>query len=217
MSRKRNFKLLAMAVVLLIASACAKTIPEPEVAEPKAIKTQPVSEGSLWPGENSRNSLFMDNKATSVGDIITVHLVEETTASNGAYTATLRENDHAFSLSTDPTQDATEFSFGGGSEFTGEGSTSRSDRLISTISALVIEVLPNGTMRIDGRRKLRINNGDQYIHVKGLVRREDISYDNSVLSTKIANAEISYDGVGQLDRSQVSGWIGQTLDYIWPF
>ncbi len=217
MNRIRNFKLLAIGVMLLLASACGKTIPEPEVAEPRKIRTQPASEGSLWPGENAKNSLFMDNKATSVGDIITVHLVEETTATNNADTSTLRESEHTFSLSTDPAEAATEFGFKGGSEFNGESSTSRSDRLVSTISVLVIEVFPNGTMKIDGRRKLRINNGDQYIHVKGLVRREDINYDNSILSTKIANAEISYDGVGQLDKSQKGGWLGNALDTLWPF
>lgn len=204
----------------VIFSSCAsKEIPDPVVTEPEPV-TVTTTEGSLWPGETPQNMLFTDNKASRAGDIITIHLVERTTASNKAATKLKRDKETNFSFSTQATPDPAEgnkFGFGGDNSFDGSGSTSRSETLVSTISATVIEVLPNGTMKIDGRRQLKMNNADQYIRVTGLVRKEDINYDNSILSTKIANAEITYDGVGDLDKHQRSGWLGRALTKIWPF
>jgi flagellar L-ring protein precursor FlgH len=215
----KYLKLAAAAMLVLAFSSCAKEIPEPDVVEPEPIKLT-ITEGSLWPGETPQNMLFSDNKASREGDIITVHLVERTTASNKAATKMKREKKFGFSFTTqtlpDPA-DGSKFGFSGENGFNGSGSTNRSDTLISTISATVIEVLPNGTMKIDGRRQLKLNNADQYIRVTGLVRKEDINYDNTILSTKIANAEITYDGVGDLDRHQRSGWLGRVLNIIWPF
>lgn len=211
-----KIKLVAVVLILLFAAACAKKrIPEPLVVEPEAPKATSASEGSLWPGENSSNNLFSDNKATNVGDIVTVHLVEKTTASNKANTSTSRSQENTFAFSTGA--DPTEFSFGGGQKFGGLGSTSRSESLVSTITAMIIEVLPNGTMKIDGMRKLKINDAEQFVRVTGIIRRQDINFDNSILSTKIANAEIAYDGVGALDGTQRSGFMGRMFNKIWPF
>lgn len=210
----------AAAVLAVVFSSCAgKEIPDPVVTEPEPIKIV-TTEGSLWPGETPANRLFSDSKATLAGDIVTVYLVERTTATNQASTKLKREKNSGFSFSTQTLPDAatgTKMGLSGDNIFSGSGSTKRSDTLVSTISATVIEVLPNGTMRIDGRRMLKMNNEDQYIRVTGLVRKEDINYDNTILSTKIANAEISYDGVGDIDRHQRSGWLGRALDKIWPF
>ncbi|MFQ5431470.1 MAG: flagellar basal body L-ring protein FlgH [Nitrospinota bacterium] len=216
----RNSISVAAAVLAVIFSSCAgKEIPDPLVTEPEPARIA-TTEGSLWPGETPQNMLFSDNKATRAGDIITVHLVERTTASNKAATRLKREKKTGFGFSTQSLPAAatgTKMGLAGENSFNGSGSTNRSETLISTISATVIEVLPNGTMKIDGRRQLKMNNADQYIRVTGLVRKEDINYDNSILSTKIANAEISYDGVGDLDRHQRSGWLGRALTKIWPF
>jgi len=217
MSRIHIYMLAAVSI--LFTSSCAKEIPEPLVFEPEPLKVV-TTEGSLWAGENARNSFFSDSKASGVGDLITVHLIESTTASNKANTKNSRDKQFGLNLltqsGTNPLE-RTQFGINGSNKFTGSGSTNRSEKLVSTISATITEVLSNGTMKIDGRRKLKINNSDQYIRVSGLIRREDINYDNSILSTKIANAEITYDGVGDLDRQQKSGWLGRALDTIWPF
>jgi len=209
----------AVAFAVIFSSCAGKEIPDPVVTESEPARVT-TTEGSLWPGETPGNMLFSDNKATRTGDIITVHLVERTTASNKASTRLNREKKTGFSFSTqtlpDPA-DGTKLGLSGNNSFNGSGSTNRSETLVSTISATVIEVLPNGTMKIDGRRQLKMNNEDQYIRVSGLVRKEDINYDNSILSTKIANAEITYDGVGDIDRHQRSGWLGRALNKIWPF
>lgn len=206
---------LFAAVFALFAASCAgKQIPEPAAVDPEPPRPS-FTEGSLWPGEEVHGTLFADNKAARAGDIITVHLVENTTASNKASTIKERQQKNDIKISTGDIP--TEIGLAGGSRFRGGGDTSRSEKLVSTVSVMVVEVLPNGNLQVDGRRKIRINNADQYVRVKGFVRREDINYDNSVLSTKIANAEITYDGVGDLDKQQKSGWMGRALDAIWPF
>ena len=215
----RNSIRAAVAIAVIFSSCAGKEIPDPVVTEPEPV-TLTTTEGSLGPGETPQNMLFSDNKATRAGDIITIHLVERTTASNKASTRLKREKDNSFGFTTQSLPDAatgSKFGFAGKNNFNGSGSTSRSESLISTLSATVVEVLPNGTMRIDGRRQLKMNNADQYIRITGLVRKEDINYDNSIISTKIANAEISYDGVGDMDKHQRSGWLGRALTSIWPF
>lgn len=205
----------AVAILLLITGCAGKTIPEVTVVEPEPIRTS-STEGSLWPGLTPNNMLFSDNKASRVGDIITIHLVEETIASNRATTKTARDVSNKFGMDTGSGA-PTEFDFSGGQGFTGSGSTSRSNKLTATISVLVTEVLANGYLKVDGRRKLKINNEEQYIKVTGIIRPQDVNFDNSILSTKVANAEIVYDGVGDIDKNQRANWLGKTLNKIWPF
>lgn len=210
-----NFKAVAVAVAILLTSACAgKTIPEPVIPEADPVKAT-NTEGSLWPGENTKNAFFSDNKALRTGDLVVVQLVEKTTATNKTGVRTNRSLNDALSLKTGTTP--TNIAIGGGESFTGSGDNSRSDALTSTISAMIMEVYPNGTMKIYGRRKLRINNEDQYVSVAGIVRTEDVNFDNTIVSTKIANADIVYDGVGDLNDSNRSGWMGRLMHTIWPF
>jgi flagellar L-ring protein precursor FlgH len=102
-------------------------------------------------------------------------------------------------------------------EFKGEGTTKRSDSLVATLSAKVVEVMDRGLLRIEGYRELNINNERQYILVRGVVRTEDISMDNTVQSTAIADAQISYSGRGVLSDKQRTGWFTRVLDYVSPF
>ncbi|MBI5178048.1 MAG: flagellar basal body L-ring protein FlgH [Nitrospinae bacterium] len=200
----------------LLASCAAKTIPEPVIPEAEPVKVS-STEGSLWPGENSKNSFFSDNKALRTGDLIVVHLVEKTTAANRTGVKTNRQVKDSIGISTGGTSAPTTINVGGGENFAGSGDNSRSDALTSTVSAMIMEVFPNGNMKIYGRRKLKINNEDQYVAVAGIIRPEDVNFDNSIVSTKIANADITYDGVGDLNDSNRSGWVGRALHSIWPF
>lgn len=217
MNRGKILILLLGAFFLLALNGCAKEIPPPVVIDAEPERPIPTTEGSLWPGETSRSTLFSDKKASRVGDIILVYLVERTSATNKASTRTGRDQRSRLRLSTGIDATPTELDFGGGVDFSGSGSTSRSETFYATISAMVSEVLPNGQLKIDGQRRLKINDEWQYIQVSGIVRPEDINYDNSILSSKIANAEIIYDGTGKLDRSQRAGWLGEILDWAWPF
>ncbi len=214
----RNLKTALLAAILLGGlSACAgKQIPTMIVPDPEPVKTT-STEGSLWPGQNGPNMLFADNKALRVGDIVTVYLVESVKALNTTTNTTTSRTQNSIGISTGGTSPATNIALGGGEDYRGTGSSGRNDALTATISVMVMEVFTNGNMKIEGRRKMKINNEDQFIHITGVVRQEDINFDNSIMSTKIANSEIQYDGVGDLDNSNNGGWATSLFKKIWPF
>ena len=77
--------------------------------------------------------------------------------------------------------------------------------------------MPNGNLKIDGVKDIRVNDETQYMTISGIVRPEDISRNNSVFSTDIADAKILYEGEGSLDDEQRPGWLGKAFKWIWPF
>lgn len=103
------------------------------------------------------------------------------------------------------------------SEFKGEGDTSRRDSLRARISAMVVEVLPSGILRIEGEKILSVNNEEQIMVISGLVRPRDVTSANDVDSSKIANMRIDYFGRGAVSSAQYGGWLSNLLRILWPF
>jgi len=168
--------------------------------------------------KNSFSSLFSDQKANSVGDAITIVVIESSQATNDARTATSRESEIGASFSGnmmgEPLPGGT-MDLGTLSDFDGRGATSSSGSFKTKISAMIDTVFANGNMRITGKRKISINGEEQLISIKGIVRPSDIQADNSVLSYNISEAEIILDGNGQIDRVQSPGWV--TKFFHWLF
>ncbi len=102
-------------------------------------------------------------------------------------------------------------------EFTGEGETTREGSLEARIAAIVVEVLPNGVLRVEGEKILAVNNEEQVMVISGLVRVRDLGSNNEVVSSKIANLRIDYFGKGVVGESQYAGWLGRVISSIWPF
>lgn len=181
----------------------------------------PASEGSLYSPLMSVN-WYTDLKARNVGDIVTINIVESAKASKNASTKTSRNSEFGTSwsgvlskLSGNWFGDEHKATFG--NEFEGKGETTRSSQLNAYITAQVIQVLPNGNLVIQGSREVRVNNENQYINIQGIVRPEDISANNIVLSTFIAEARIELTGQGVIADKQRAGWFTRILDWIWPF
>ncbi len=216
----RNPKLSA--AILIVASftlSCAtQAPPRPEVdIDPAPLTYQ---DGSLWPGVSRKNLLFSDNKANEVGDIVTVYVLEKTTALNKANTTDERSTSGAFEFNSaagDSATVPTAFTAGGGLKNKGTGVTGRSDSFSATVSCLVTEVLPNGNLIVEGQRRMTINNEEQFIIVRGMVRKDDITYNNTITSGQMANADIIYTGAGGIDGGTGPGWLGEALQLIWPF
>ena len=101
--------------------------------------------------------------------------------------------------------------------FDGSGETSRDESMTASITARVIDVLPNGTLVIQGSREIKVNNENQRITLSGLIRPVDISPDNTILSSYVANARIEYSGSGSVSDKQRPGWLTRFVDFIWPF
>jgi flagellar L-ring protein precursor FlgH len=102
-------------------------------------------------------------------------------------------------------------------DFKGEGQTNRQAQLTARMSAVVAEVLPSGLLRIEGEKIISVNNEEQVMVISGLVRPRDITSDNEVVSTKIAQIRIDYYGKGTVGEAQYGGWLGRILRIIWPF
>lgn len=213
------FRFAAMAMVMaltaIFTSSCA-TPPPPRQAVDIEPEKQVYKNGSLWPGANKKNIMFSDNKASKVGDIVTVHVLETTTALNKADTSDQTTSENSITLDTGAVT-PTQMQFGGGRKNTGKGSTGRSDQFSATVSCMVTEILPNGNMAVEGQRRMTINNEEQYMLVRGIVRPDDITFNNAVLSSKMADLDIAYSGGGGIDGGKSPGWLGKALNKVWPF
>ena len=167
--------------------------------------------------KNAAFSLFSDNKATQIGDAITIVVLESTQASNNAATSAGRKSDLSLDLSAN-TGNANPTAINGGlktgNDFSGQGSTQTSGTISTRISATVDSILANGNLVISGNKKISINGEDQVINIKGIVRTSDIQPDNSVLSYNISNAEITFKGDGIINNAQKPGLLTKFLHWL---
>jgi flagellar L-ring protein FlgH len=189
-------------------------------------------EGALWPGDTPRNFLFGDDKAKRVGDIITVTINETATSTQSATTDTAKsteldmqtknilglpsnlgvKNFLGMGAGFDPTVSASVNNSNQGS-----GSVTRNGTLTGTISALITEILPSGNFKIEGRRSVTVNHEEQIMVLRGVIRPQDINFDNTIASISIADASISLTGEGVVADEQKKGWLAKILSKVWPF
>lgn len=167
--------------------------------------------------QNGFRSLFSDYKAVNLGDAITIIVVESSEASNAAQKSTGRESDIGFGLSGG--LDATalpkvDLDLGSSNQFKGSGSSKSSGMVRTKLSALIDSVLSNGLIRIKGSRKIVVNDEEQMITIKGIVRTSDISSENTVYSYNISEAEIIFQSDGQIRSVQDPGWITKLFHWL---
>ncbi|MBT0663947.1 flagellar basal body L-ring protein FlgH [Geobacter pelophilus] len=194
-----------------------------QLTQPKAS----YANGSIW--QASSGGFAEDIKARRKGDTLTILITETASASKEASTGTSRGSSisagipNMLGLETNMTgiskwmDLANLINASASSKFDGAGSTTRKENLSATITAKVIELLPNGNLEIEGRRNVKVNNEDQVILVEGTVRPRDISADNVINSSYIADARITYGGKGIISDRQSPGWLMNFIDKVWPF
>lgn len=158
-----------------------------------------ASDGSLWTDSGPLSNLYTDIKARQVGDLITILVMEQATASDKVQTTSSNEAGASVAKGIGLLSFLPEVGVGANSGFTGSETTSRQGSLVARITARVVEVLPNGDLRIEGTRSVLINNQKQEMVIRGTVRVRDISADNTVLSSSVSDAEISFKGVPGLE------------------
>ena len=192
-----------------------------QLAKPKPSYTG----GSLW--QDSSSGLAEDAKARRKGDILTILIAEQSSASKQANTATKRDTSASAGIPNLLGLESAGFArtmnlanlvnASYASKYDGSGSTSRNENLLATITAKVTDILPNGNLLIEGRRNVKVNNEEQVIVLEGTVRPRDISTENVINSSNIADAKISYTGNGVLSDRQRPGWLMNFLERLWPF
>lgn len=173
----------------------------------------------------SAQGLFEDYKARRVGDVLTVMLVERTQAQKSANASTSKDSSIDLGsptlLGRTPTRNGVpilENRVDASRSFEGQGDAAQSNMLEGSITVTVADVLPNGNLIVQGEKWMRINQGEEYIRLRGIVRPVDVRADNSVLSTQIANAELAYGGTGAVAASSKPGWLSRFFGSpLWPF
>ncbi|MDI3322915.1 flagellar basal body L-ring protein FlgH [Pontibacterium granulatum] len=216
---------------MLVASltGCVQKVAKPNnpyyaPVQPQALQqVRPVT-GSIYSAATSRD-IYGDGRATRIGDIITVVLTESTQSSKSAKTSLDKSNEfnlpqptlfgHGVSAFGNPISAAQAEA---STEFEGEGKSDMSNSLSGNITVTVHDVLPNGSLIVRGEKWLTLNQGEEYIRVSGLVRPQDVSQDNTVPSTKLADARIEYAGNGAVSDTNATGWLARFfINPLWPF
>ena len=217
-------------VLALSATACATppslptSAPDWSPAEPAPAPDTRDTNGAIWSSAGGL-SLFEDVRARRVGDVVTVLLQERTAATKSA--STNSSSTTSIDLPT-PTVFGSPVVIGGreilsidasaGTDFAGGGDAAQSNRLDGSIAVTIERVYPNGNLAIRGQKRISLNNGGEHVRVAGIVRAIDISPDNTVRSSDIADARIAYGGDGLVADASRAGWFTRMLNSsIWPF
>lgn len=171
----------------------------------------PGSADNLYKGGNWP-SVAADNKASGVGDMVTIVIYEAASASNRVSNKSGKKTDVGGGLTAGPIDESGTLSFGG--NYAGTGEVSRTEQLVARMTASVIDHLPNGDFLIQGQQKLLVNGENRDIIVRGRIRRADIDSNNSIASSRIADAQISYDGKGFVSKSAKPGILNKIFSFL---
>ena len=192
-----------------------------------ALASSASANGSLWPTNNaSERGMIADHKASRAGDIITIVVNENAIAQSSQSKKSTRDaslNDSVqqflFANSKLGTHNGglPGIQLGGTSTYSGGGDVSNSQSLSARAAVLVTDVLPNGNLVIEGARIVTFSGETQYVVLHGLVRIDDVTRDNTVTSSNIADARVEFYSEGQLTEAQKRGWFSKLYERLRPF
>lgn len=220
MTRKLRFIVL----MPLLLAACSAPLPKREPSfspvAPADLRPPAQSSGGIYMAGYD-NRLFEDHTARRVGDILTVNLLERTNSIKRAQNRDIKSDNISASLPT-------LFGLGalllGGDmktkmlsekEFEGQGDVLQNNQLSGLISVTVVELLPNGNLKIRGEKRVTLNQGDEFIRLSGIVRPIDIKPTNIIDSEKIADATFMYTGEGSMNDANTHGWLSRVFNSPW--
>jgi flagellar L-ring protein precursor FlgH len=226
-------RLSGIVVVLLVAlTGCAEVgvrdLPPERVYVPVGTPVQEAADGSIF-SRAGQDSLLGQDRARRAGDLLTILIDEQVSASTSASsnasrnsattaltTGALGEINRRFGnaglpwpVDINPSESAIDSS--------GEGGAAQQGRIAGEVTAVVTEVLPNGLLAIRGYKRMELTRGAQIIRLTGLVRPSDIQPDNTIRSRRLADADISFAAKGELADVSRAGWMNRALLRIWPF
>jgi len=219
MSTRTSKTALAIAALLAAMPAAARERVDYGPTVPTERPHVPAN-GAIFQASTGFAALHEGNRAHRVGDSLTILLVERMLAEKEAASNTARDGNIGL---TPPVSGP--FSFlspnalkaSGTQSFDGKGTAEQSNRLSGEVSVTVAEVYPNGTMLVRGQKQVTLNRGDEYVQISGLVRPADVDFNNRVLSTRVADARITYTGRGDIHRASRQGWLQRFFSMLSPF
>jgi len=167
---------------------------------------------SLW---STSRSMYTETKTRQVGDLITLVIVESSQAIQRAETSMGQSSEVSVKPGGGILSTLLPFlKLGGGDQAKASGQTARGGTLTAQITTRVVEVLPGGNLRIEGRQVITINDEEQELMVSGIIRPEDITRDNKILSTYVADADIRFTGAGPLGEKQKPGLLTRLFNWL---
>ena len=211
----------------LLLSACSTYVEDVASEQfmpviPNETEEERIVDGAIYSGK-SKGLFATERKASKVGDIVTVALNESFNASKSQSAATGKTDSFGVTLPTGLLNDlvgksakAADYGFGSTQAFNGTGTASQSNAITGLVSASVVRVFDNGNLEVLGQKKLTLNNGDEYVRVRGMVRPQDIGAGNIVNSNRLANAEITYIGAGEVADTAKRGWLSRLVTVVSP-
>lgn len=220
-----KIEILPCLALLAVVSACSNT---PENIHPAYAPSEPIeypevaphaTMGSIYMARQNV-ALFEDTRARQVGDVITIILSESTDAAKSSDTSLDKNSSTVVDgmVIAGDSSSKLDFNFGTGSEFAGESASNQKNRMSGTIAVTVANVMPNGNFYVQGEKWIQINQGNEYIRLRGIIRPVDISPQNTILSTQVADARMSYSGTGPTNEVNQVGWLTRFFMHpIWPF
>lgn len=238
---KRSFMVVSLAA-LVVTAGCVQAPPKPDdpYYAPVLPRTPlPITQtnGAIYQADFDTN-YFTDRKAFRVGDIITISLNERTQASKNASSQIQKDSSmdmgipNILGMAVSPRNPVAGLSALGMTNShlsleasteakrstKGSGQSGQSNSLSGSITVTIAEVYPNGVLAVRGEKWLTLNTGDELVRISGIVRADDISTDNVVSSTRIADARITYSGTGAFANASKPGWLDRFfLSPMWPF
>lgn len=230
MNRSHLLPLLAIAAL----AGCVSPPPKPDdpyyaPVLPRTPAPAAQNNGSIYQA-GFENNLYGDRKAFRVGDIITITLNEKTQASKKASSDISKDSKNKLgltsmfgsSLTTNNPVGSGDLSlsaeYSGNRESKGDSQAGQSNSLTGSITVTVADVMPNGIIAVRGEKWMTLNTGNELVRIAGLVRADDIATDNTVPSTRVADARITYSGTGSFADASQPGWLDRFfISPLWPF
>lgn len=220
-------KLPVFAAVCIAVLAGCTTVPPTRIAQPMTTRppepnSMPAQNGSIYQAGMSR-PLFEDRRARFVGDILTINIVENTSASSKASASAARQSSVTANVANPMTGVAGRMFEGmnlnasGANSTTGKGGADNTNVFRGTITVTVTEVLPNGNLLVSGEKLVSIGPGDEYVRLSGVVNPANISGANMVDSSRVADARIEYKSAGYISEANQMPWLARFFLNVMPF
>jgi flagellar L-ring protein precursor FlgH len=222
----RTFARIATAAAATLLAACQTPVDRVPWEQPVPVAEMPRPQGNgaiYQPGRDG--TLFENPTAHRVGDLLTIRLEENTSASKSAKTSTAKSTSVAIPGPTVLGRPVTvggvpilETEISGDHSFDGKGDSSQSNKLYGNITVTVVGRVGNGNLLVRGQKWLALNQGSEFVRVEGVVRPMDVEPNNSVPSWKVADARISYGGKGAVPDANAMGWLARIFNSpVMPF
>ena len=192
-------------------SAALPPVPASAYAPP------PSTDGAIYSASQGYAPLYIGNRASQVGDLVTIVLIERTATSKATSGRTSRDGSATLDLPDFIPIDQGDLTASATADFSGSGTAAQTSTLRGDLTVTIAEVRPNGTALVRGEKVMHLSQGEEWVQVSGIIRLSDIDQDNRISSIRVADAQISYSGKGAVQQSSRPGWLSRFFAAVSPF